>query len=362
MQSRNLDSDVLLKLLRLSLGNSTDTAMPTSVNWQEVMALAERQGVLGVAFDGIQKLPKDQLPDIDTLMDWLGQTEYMRTVYEQYEDTICCLSRSLSEAGLRPVVMKGYGCSLNYPNPEMRPCGDIDIFLLDANGKCDFDRGNRKIKEKLQVEVDPHSNHHSTFQYKGFTVENHQTVLDVISHKSSIYLNNLLEELALDYRTVNIKGQEIYIPSAKFNSIHLLRHMASDFATFTTSLRHVLDWSTFVASHNLDWAFVHEVVHKNSMNKFLDAVNGICVEYLGYSEELFPIEKKDIHLRDKVMGDILFNTDRPDVPPSQMSFAEKLSYGWFKTYRMWRNRWKYGIVYDESFIRTFFSLAINRLK
>jgi len=59
MQSRNLDSDVLLKLLRLALGNSQDYAFPASVNWQDVMELAERQGVLDVAFDGIQKLPKD---------------------------------------------------------------------------------------------------------------------------------------------------------------------------------------------------------------------------------------------------------------------------------------------------------------
>lgn len=297
-------------------------------------------------------------------MDWLGQAEYMKTVYEQYENAICCLSRSLMEAGLRPVVMKGYGCSLNYPNPEMRPCGDIDIFLLDANGKCDFDKGNRIIQEKLQVEVDPHSAHHSTFQYNGFTVENHQTVLDVNSHKSSVYLNSLLEELALDYRIVNVKGQEVYIPSVKFNSIHLLRHMASDFATFTTSLRHVLDLGTFFVAHQeeIDWNRVLQVYKDESMIHFYEAIATICVRDLGMNEACFHGYTKNELLADRVLEDIFSQKKVLPMSTTSISGIDKLKYGIQKTARWWQNRWKYKMVYKESLWDSFITLATNRIK
>lgn len=301
------------------------------------------------------------MPEIVTLMEWYGQVEYMRTIYEQYRGAIVQLSASLSEVGLRPVIMKGFGCFLNYPNPEFRPCGDIDIFLLDDNKKCNFDRGNRTIQKKLQVEVDPHSEHHSTFQFGGFTVENHKTVLDINSHKSNIYLNELLEELALSSRVVKVDSQQVWLPSDKFYSIHLIRHMASDFATVTTSMRHVLDWATFVNNNDVDWDFVHEVAHRANMHKFLDVVNGICVEYLRYPAEKFPIEMPDDKLRDRVLEDILYNTDKPDIPDCDLNLIEKLQYGFRKSYRLYRNRWKYKMVYKESLLQSFWTLALNRI-
>jgi len=180
-------------------------------------------------------------------------------------------------------------------------------------------------------------------------------------HKSSRYLNELLESFAMD--SVECKSvPNLYLPSTKFNSIHLLRHMASDFATVTTSLRHVLDWSTFVSTHEVDWDYVHEVAHKANMNLFLDAINSICVEYLGYPKDMFPVEKENLNLRDKVSQEILFNTETADRPAGKLSLFEKLRYGSSKTQRMFKNRWKYKIVYKESLWESFATLAVNRLK
>lgn len=151
------------------------------------------------------------------------------------------------------------------------------------------------------------------------------------------------------------------IPSVKFNSIHLLRHMASDFATVRTTIRHVLDWSTFVAKNDVDWDFVHEVAHKSNMNKFLDVLNGICVHYLGYPEVKFPIEVRDQRLETRVFNEILTCDDQVDSPETNMSLLKKVQYGWRKSKRLWRNRWKYAIVYDESILDAFIRKAKNRL-
>ena len=191
-------------------------------------------------------------------------------------------------------------------------------------------------KEKgAQISYD--DEHHSIFAFEKCTVENHATVLNVSPYKVNIWINDLLEELAKDSTDEAALG--LVLPSARFYSIHLLRHMATDFATEKTTLRHVLDWATFVKCHSdeIDWGFVRDVAHRAKMHLFLDALNGICVEYLGYPKEMFPVEKENIRLRDRVLGDILHPEFQEEVPPME----KRIAYGIVKTKRLWVNRWKH---------------------
>jgi len=347
---------VLLKLLRIALGNEQDFVIPKDIDWEKFIEYTEAQGVCNVAFDGIRMLPKEYQPDIDTTLDWYSAGIANEGRYLQYQVAISKLAKLFSENNLKMMVMKGYGCSLNYPTPNHRPCGDIDIWMFGNREEADS-----LVQKELNITTNEDNDHHSVFSFEEFTIENHHTILDVNSHKSSRFLNNLLEKLAAqEQKTVCVNEAEIYIPSDKFNSIHLLRHMASDFATFTTSMRHVLDWATFVSRNTVDWKFVREVAKKANMHRFLDAINSICVKHLGYPSSLFPCEE-DSKLVDRVLEDILHNEDSPDIPPKNMSWGDKIQYGIAKTKRLWRNRWKYKIVYNENILESFWTLAKNRL-
>lgn len=343
----------LLKLLRMAMGNEKDDSLPFDVFWDEILLLAEQQGVLGLTFDAVQKLPKEFLPDASTLMNWFGRVEYMRMKYKSYRSSVYKLSVLFARYGLRMMVMKGYGCSRNYPHPESRSVGDIDIWLFGKQKKGDC------LIESKGIRVRHDNEHHSVFVFEGFTIENHRTILDVNTHKSSKRLERLLEQLAAEEQQICVEdGMTVYLPSTRFNSIHLLRHMANDFATFRTSLRNILDWATFIQSSNVDWNFIHTVAREHNMSRFLDAVNGICIEYLGYPAESFPIEVIDEQLRDRVLADILSPKLEDRIP----SISNWLQYGWIKTKRLLSNRWKYKIVYDESIWESFCSLTVNRLR
>lgn len=52
-------SVVLLNLLRIALGNSAEWKGEGSVDWQEVIGLARKQGVLAIAFDALEKVPAE---------------------------------------------------------------------------------------------------------------------------------------------------------------------------------------------------------------------------------------------------------------------------------------------------------------
>ena len=357
---------ILFELLKVVLHASYDPIIPYGINWENVYHEAEKNNLVAVVWDAIKKMREIGKISFDEnertqilMMRWYGMANLYHKRYAAYVQTIKELSQIYQSHGLQMMILKGYGCSLNYPDPQSRPCGDIDIWMYGKHKEADI-----LIQEKLGLLVHEDNDHHSVFNYDGFTIENHNTILDINTHTSSIYLNRLLENIAReDSLCHNIDDQKVYFPSVRFNSIHLLRHMASDFATVSTSLRHILDWSTFINANsiNIDWNFIHEVAHNANMHRFLDAINSICIDYLGYSKEIIPVEKLDIELRERVLNEILNNHDTAKLPNDNMTIAEKINYGIAKTIRFWKNRWKYRIVYDESLLTSFYTLSLNRL-
>ena len=349
----------LLQLLSISLGNENKFCCSTENNdWENIYFESRHQGVSGIVLDSINSLSSSSRPNSKLLLEWIGDAVTNERRYLSYADTISRLTAIAEGLGMKMLVLKGYGCSLNYPVPNHRPCGDIDVYLLDDNWHHSEDL-SRHLEDYLYQEygicVCNKNGHHSQFNFGEFLVENHSFILDIDAHKSSEYLEELLEGIIAEgIPEVTIDGRTFYFPPSRFNSIHLLRHMANDFATVRTTLRHVLDWSTFVASNSLDWTFVREIAHKTNMNRFLDALNGICVDYLGYQEERFPIEHRDLKLENKVLDSILTSQDSVKHPSKYMSFPQRLCYGLSKAKRMWNNRWKYKIVYNESLLQSFF--------
>jgi hypothetical protein len=158
---------------------------------------------------------------------------------------------------------------------------------------------------------------------------------------------------------VEVGGQRVFLPSVKLNSVYLLRHMANHFATEKISLRQLLDWALFVEKNvaEIDWGYVTDFARRTNMLRFLSSVNMICVRELGFAEEQFPVPCPDEALAARVLGDILSPEWQGEIPPQ----SEKLRYELAKTRRLWHNRWKYRIVYDETLLQSFWSLAMNRV-
>lgn len=363
----NKSHSALLQLLKISLGNSNCFGLNSKdIDWREVFTESRCQGVAGVAFDAFNRMPESENIDSKLIFEWMCHALKIETVFHSYVEALCRLSAIVERLGMRMMVLKGYGCSRNYPEPNHRPCGDIDIFLLDNSGRHKEDllrRLEENLKHEYGITVDYENGHHSQFMFCGFCVEDHYTVLDVGVHKSNFYIEELLEKLAAEEITeIDVNGIPVYLPSPRFNSIHLLRHMASDFATVKASLRQVLDWSTFIKSNDIDWKFVFNIAHKSNMNRFLDVLNGICVYYLGYPDYMFPIEYRDEPLEKKVIEEILNSKETVNSPNPNFSLSQKFHYVWNKTIRMCRNSWKYDMVYDESMFEAFCWKARNRMR
>jgi len=361
---------MLLRLLRVALGQTDDFCWIADADMKEVIALARRQEVSVLACDGLKILYEksetekeiaQSLSSLNSEEDerlrfiWLGESLRCEREYVKYIRALSDLVNFFNSQGLRTMVLKGYGLSRYYPIPSHRLIGDIDIYLYDGG-----QRGSQLVKECLDVKFVPSDPNQDVFVFGNYIVENHLSVLSLSKHPSNDDLEFLLESLATDATIHQLEGVSFYLPSVKFNSVHLLRHMASDFATVTTSLRHVLDWGLFVQSNReeMDWPFLWAIAHKSNMHRFLNALNSICVDYLGFSIDVLPIEKRDDLLRDRVLTEILSSSYRESKRPLSMSIGYIIT----KINMLWRNRWKYQIVYDESLLQSFWYAMRNRIK
>lgn len=336
----NNNYEALLALTRLGI-NHTTYLFNKEIEWQSVKDLAQKQGLSAVVLDGIEKLPEGQRPPKLFLLEWIGETlhgyEYR---YELYCRAIAEMAAFYNSHGLKMMVVKGYACSLDWPKPEHRPCGDIDIWLFGKYKEVD----DLMAKEK-GVEIDKGHHHHTVFYWRDFMVENHYDFLNVHQHSSNIELEKIVKELAEDDSYyVNLMGEKIYLPSPNLHAIFLLRHAMTHFAASEISLRQLLDWAFFVEKHgkdvDLDWLI--GVMEEYGMTPMFNIFNAICVENLGFEASIFHQVQFSPVLKDRVLNDILspeFSGEEPQCLIRNSLFK----------YKRWKaNQWKHELCFSEN--------------
>ena len=190
MQSANKDS--FLSLVRMGIGHSS--ALPDVVDWQTIQDLAESQGLMAVVVDGMEQLPDTKRPLKELLLLWIGE------VFQSYENRYILYQRAIAELagcynahGYKMMVLKGYACSINWPKPEHRPCGDIDIWLFGKQKESDA-----LLAKEKRIRVDASHHHHTVFDWHGFTVENHYDFVNVHALRSSAELEKVFKRLGED--------------------------------------------------------------------------------------------------------------------------------------------------------------------
>lgn len=356
------ENEIVLGLLRVALGLSAECSVPQNASWQEVMDIASKQGVLGVCFDALETLRKPVLdgfrvsggfPDRGSLLDWLGQVLHMEKMYEEHRKAIGALANFYDGQGVRLMVLKGYGLSLNYPRPEHRPVGDVDSYNFGLQEFAD-----QMLHDYLGIEIDNSHHRHSVFEFHGVTVENHYDFIDDYAHRSNKRFEALLKaEVDKDCEVVEADGQMVYLPSAKFNSLFLLKHCAGHFAATEMTLRQLLDWLLFVQKYHdkVDWSLVYCIYRNENLDKYANTLNAIGVKFLGFDKSIFYEVSDDDALTERVLNDIL----APE-------FAERedgtlLRGLWVKPRRWWHNRWKHEICYPDNLLVDFWTNVYSKL-
>lgn len=346
----------LFTLLRSGLENSTpdqenlsDLIMMSSDRWSKIGEIAQKQGVLGIMLDGIDKVESTRYGLTKELstnlkLDWIGQVMTIEQANQHQIGVMNEMAEKWSEQGCRVMVMKGQANGTFYPKPEHRNPGDIDSYLFK-----DYAKGN-KIAREVGAKVDVSWYKHSVIGYKGETFENHQYFVHTRDGKRGKQLNQeLVEELKVQgswFMDERAKLTEYtYMPPVQWNAMFLTYHACAHFVSEGLRLRQILDWAMFLKAHqdDVDWSTFYAYCERNHLRRFEDAMTAIAVNYLGIKVTQNLQITTESPYAEKILHNTLYEDD--------YVFSSGES-GWKNRWHIVKNlfkyRWKYEEIYQQS--------------
>ena len=139
-------NELLYNLIRIAIGNSKAlTRQLTDDEWESLYMVCEKQAVLGIAFVGIQKLPKEQMPPIDLFEKWSEKAQRAKDRNELYNRRCKEICDTFDSNGYESCIVKGQSNIVYYPEDlkNYRAARELDIISWPMGQKA----GKRDIME-----------------------------------------------------------------------------------------------------------------------------------------------------------------------------------------------------------------------
>ena len=232
---------IFFDFLRFWIGSAKD--IPSSLkeaDWEELYAIAKKQCLVGVLFDGIKKLPAEHVGmKKELLLQWMAENQMLVKANVRLNDAAIQVSEWFRKKGFRTCILKGQGNALMYPNPYSRTPGDIDIWV---------EGGDKRVISFVRS-ISPHEKacyHHIEFpSYKGVEVEVHYRPSFLLRFRHNRKLQKYYErvkEEQFSHRVMLGEQGEIAIPTVEFNLIFQLTHIFSHLMNEGIGLRQLVDY------------------------------------------------------------------------------------------------------------------------
>ena len=346
-------ANILFKLIRIAIGaEQVESFERDGVAWQNVYALARKQGVLAVAFDGLVKLFEADKEFVNTFpqslkLQWINATFHIENRYDHAKMVCSELVDKWAEQGIATLCLKGLAFSTYYPVPNHRECGDFDCYLYD-----DYAKGNSIAKE-LGAKVEDDWYKHSEIIYRKVMIENHRFIVAVRNSKKIQKMHTLLDDIARNEVRTAIFDTKIEMPSAMFNALFLNHHSLTHFLSEGIRLRHILDWALFLQKeqNNIDWERFYALCEEYDMRAFVDCSTDIAVEALGLkitNPKIVVVSPYTEQVLDSIIND------------DDAVFSQNVG-AWRKRMMLVRNifasKWKYKAFTTRGMFATFVSLV-----
>ena len=242
------DITAFFAFLKYCLGYKENMSkIVAGMDWQELYSFASKQALLGLCFEGIERLGKEYPEELkqnpigrELLMTWMGKAQQIRRQNMKVNVMAGKLFSMLREDGMRCCILKGQGSALMYPNPYSRTPGDIDVWI-DASRE----RIMEYTQKKFELGDDIRLQHLET-SLDGVPVELHFFPCSMNNPIYHARLQKWFRRYA-DLQCSHIVGLpdgagDIAIPTTAFNVIYQLTHLYHHFFDEGIGMRQIIDY------------------------------------------------------------------------------------------------------------------------
>lgn len=221
------------------------------------------------------------------------QVKRTQWFYEYYEQIL--------RLGIRLIVVKGIICRNTYPNPDLRPSGDEDLYIelkdypilkefLQKNGfRLTSKSAGESMLEELEF-LNPR---------EGVLYEVHTSLMP---KTSSFYdKHNVIFEDAFKKATIAVfEGHEIYTLEETQHLFFLLSHLLKHFVAGGVGIRQLCDILLFIKKYHevIDWRTFKGWLKSYHLETFWANLMDIGIRYLGFKPG-----KYNVPMYDKIVPD-----------------------------------------------------------
>lgn len=333
----DIDNSTFCNLIRVVIGKESCLFFtPTGDDWGKLYSIAKKQSLVGVCFDGIQRLQKQmQTPPEMVYLKWMGMAAKIQQRNEMLNRQCIDLQKMLSADGLRSCILKGQGVALLYGEKlcGLRQPGDIDIWV---------DAPKEKVIEYVMKSAPTKDFDQKHIHYHCFDNTDVEAHWVPVKHYNPIW-DRILEEYFENERGRQFSNihDGLCVPTADFQLVHQLLHVYGHYVYEGVGMRQMMDlyFAQVAVRNNDDYLRVLTLFEKLGLMRFVAATQWVLGEVFQMPRNKMlcdPNEKEGRKLLDEIMigGNFGHHDTRNHVEGE--SFLGRFFRRWGRKFRMFR--------------------------
>ena len=282
--------NVFLSILKAALRGQRaelDREIPAD-EWEKLLKLASIHNVLPMFYEAVyasRSLQQANLPFLPAVKRQVRQQVMMQTLRTE---EFLALNRSLQEAGIRPLVVKGIICRNLYPQPDYRQSGDEDVLIPEEQ----FDACHQALLDfgmyTTQAEDEWSAAYEVSYRKAGSSlyIELHKRLFPL---ESDAYgdMNRFFEGVFRRAIPETIQGNTVYTLAPGDHLLYLICHAFKHFLHSGFGIRQVCDIVLYANAYGseIDWMVVLDRCRELNADKFAAALFRIGSNYLVFDME-----------------------------------------------------------------------------
>lgn len=268
--------NVFFSIIRSAIGtdNAIVSLQLTAKQWIDIFQMSKKQGLSAVVFEEI--IAHDNNMPFAVKMEWAFHVNHIKERHEKQLAVTQQLAEFLGEKDIKMLLLKGNGLALYYPHPELRECGDIDIYCFG-----DYDKVNQLIVNE-GIGIDEEDSKHAHFFFKDVAVENHRKFNYELNAANKIVSRELTahfdENPVTDERIPNV-----FFADLNINALYVMMHTLNHLPWSGIPVRNLVDWTLFLKENHerLDWNYLGNIWKESGLLNAVVILSEICKTQLG---------------------------------------------------------------------------------
>ncbi|MBR0029842.1 MAG: nucleotidyltransferase family protein [Bacteroidales bacterium] len=230
--------NTFFELLQFAAGtrDSVSTLPAGREEWEELFNVTGKHNLLGVTFPVIDALHDETEIPLSVYSRWAMAAEKIEQKNIAHKEACRKLYTYFSDNGFRSCIFKGQAVARLYPRPELRQCGDIDIWLEgERDAIVEFLRARFPLRKIIYIHCDVQ-------MLKGISVEVHFTPSWVNNPFRNRRMQAYFKELSQEQFSNYCEPLGCNVPTRRFDAVYMMTHIYRHVLTEGIGLRQLLDY------------------------------------------------------------------------------------------------------------------------